>query len=62
MNIEGLNNSQRDKILEWFGLKSPRGVYFTAPMVFNIALALVYWHVKTVDRRDHERPEHGFKV
>lgn len=44
--IEGLNDTQREQIVDWFGPPVIRGKYFTAPITINIWYALRYWAVK----------------
>ena len=44
--IDGLNNSQVDWILQTFGFYAPRGLYFGAPPIFDVPEALIKWGVK----------------
>jgi hypothetical protein len=49
LHIEGMNDTQVEQILEWFG---PRSNWQggKVPVVHNISMALVYWHVELIDR------------
>jgi hypothetical protein len=50
VTIEGLNKTQQDQIIKWFGIYAPRGKHFATPLVLTIYYALDYWGVPEVTR------------
>ena len=47
--IDGLNENQQDKIMEWFGPQS-NFVGGTVPPIFNVFQAVIFWKVPNTIR------------